>query len=61
MAAAANVRYATDVIEVGPLVSEFMDQGMVIFFAEGAPQELLEFCALHRPEVKTGGIARATS
>jgi glucitol/sorbitol PTS system EIIA component len=56
MTVAQGVKYATNVIQIGPLVSEFMAQGMVIFFAEGAPQELLEFCALHRPEIKTGGI-----
>ena len=56
MTTAGSVRYATDVIKIGPLVSDFMAQGIVIFFAEGAPEELLEFCALHRPVVKAGGI-----
>jgi glucitol/sorbitol PTS system EIIA component len=56
MTEAKSVRYATNVIQVGPLVTDFLKQGIVILFGEGAPQELLEFCALHRPEVRTGGI-----
>lgn len=54
--AAATVRYATTITRVGPMVPEFMGQGMLILFGEGAPEELHEFCALHRPEVSVGGI-----
>lgn len=38
------------------MVNEFMSQGMLILFGEGAPEELHDFCALHRPEVSVGGI-----
>ncbi len=56
MSGTDNLRYGTTVLQVGPLVEDFLQQGMVIFFAEGAPAELLEFCALHRPDVVTGGL-----
>ena len=57
MSAPPTVRYSTTVTTIGPMVQEFMSQGMLILFGEGAPAELHEFCALHRPEVSVGGIA----
>ena len=55
--AAHTVRYSTDVIQIGALVEQFLQAGMLVLFAEGAPQELHEFCALHRPAVVVGGVA----
>ena len=51
-----TVRYSTTVIGVGPLVADFVGQGMLIIFGEGAPPELHDLCALHTPEVKDGGV-----
>jgi PTS system glucitol/sorbitol-specific IIA component len=45
------VVYSTTVTAVGELVSDFRDQGIIVFFGEGAPEELHEFSVLHKVEV----------
>lgn len=50
------VRYSTTVTQIGSLVSDFAEQGMLIFFGENAPVELHDMSVLHRPEVATGGL-----
>ncbi len=63
------MRYKTVVTEVGPLVTDFVREGRLVLFAEGAPEELHSFSVLHRPEdvfeevrpgdvVHMGGIRR---
>ena len=52
----AQTRYATTVTAVGEQVAEFITQGLLIWFAEGAPEELHFFTVLHRPTVTTGGV-----
>ena len=52
----AQTRYATTVTAVGEQVAEFVTQGLLIWFAEGAPEELHFFTVLHRPTVTTGGV-----
>ncbi|HYT10214.1 MAG TPA: PTS glucitol/sorbitol transporter subunit IIA [Mycobacteriales bacterium] len=51
------VRYSTVVTAVGALVPDFVAQGVLVWFAEGAPEELHEFSVLHRPTVVGGGVA----
>ncbi len=51
-----NTRYATTVTRVGEQVPAFIPEGILIFFAEGAPEELHFFSVLHEPEVTTGGV-----
>ena len=51
-----QTRYATTVTAVGEQVPEFIGQGLLIWFAEGAPEELHFFTVLHRPTVTTGGV-----
>ena len=51
-----QTRYATTVTAVGEQVPEFVGQGLLIWFAEGAPEELHFFTVLHRPTVTTGGV-----
>ena len=53
---AAQTRYATTVTAVGEQVAEFIGKGLLIWFAEGAPEELHFFTVLHRPTVTTGGV-----
>ena len=53
---AAQTRYATTVTAVGEQVAEFVGQGILIWFVEGAPEELHFFTVLHRPTVTTGGV-----
>ncbi len=43
--------YSTTVTAVGELVSDFRDQGILVFFSEGAPIELHEFSVLHKVEI----------
>ena len=45
------VVYSTTVTAVGELVSDFRDQGLLVFFGEGAPAELHEFSVLHKVEI----------
>jgi PTS system glucitol/sorbitol-specific IIA component len=54
--AAPRVRYATTVTAVGEQVPEFVTQGLLIWFAEGAPEELHFFSVLHQPTVTSGGV-----
>jgi PTS system glucitol/sorbitol-specific IIA component len=50
------IRYSTTVTRIGEQVAEFINSGIIIFFAEGAPEELHFFSVLHEPEVTTGGL-----
>ena len=43
--------YSTTVTAVGELVSDFREQGILVFFGEGAPAELHEFSILHKVEI----------
>jgi len=40
-------KYSATVLHVGPLVSEFTDAGILVFFGENAPEELYEFSIIH--------------
>ncbi len=41
--------YQTEIKEIGPEVPEFLDMGLLITFAVGAPPELAEMSVLHEP------------
>ena len=56
MAPPPQTRYATKVTAVGEEVAEFVSHGILICFAEGAPEELHFFSVLHQPSVTTGGV-----
>ena len=56
MAPPPQTRYTTTVTAVGEQVAEFVSHGLLIWFAEGAPEELHFFSVLHRPTVSTGGV-----
>lgn len=45
------VVYSTTVTAVGELVSDFRNQGILVFFGEGAPEELHDFSVLHKVEI----------
>jgi PTS system glucitol/sorbitol-specific IIA component len=51
-----QTRYATTVTAVGEEVAEFVSHGILIWFAEGAPEELHFFSVLHQPTVTVGGV-----
>jgi PTS system glucitol/sorbitol-specific IIA component len=42
------VIYSSTVTSVGALVSDFRDQGLLVWFDESAPEELHEFSILHK-------------
>jgi glucitol/sorbitol PTS system EIIA component len=44
-----HIKYEMHVVEIGPLVSEFIDAKILVFFKFGAPPELAEFAILHKP------------
>lgn len=41
------IKYSAKITEIGPLVSEFIDAGILVFFGSTAPDELREFAILH--------------
>lgn len=41
------VKYEAVVTEIGPLVSEFTEAGVLVFFGSEAPEELREFAIIH--------------
>lgn len=47
----AEIRYETEVLAVGSMIPEFRESGLLVFFAELAPQELHDIVVLHRPAV----------
>ena len=41
------IKYTAKVTELGPLVTEFIDAGILVFFGADAPEELKEFAIIH--------------
>jgi PTS system glucitol/sorbitol-specific IIA component len=41
------VKYSAEITEIGPLLSEFIEAGILVFFGDTAPEELREFAILH--------------
>ncbi|NMC47248.1 MAG: PTS glucitol/sorbitol transporter subunit IIA [Chloroflexi bacterium] len=41
------IKYQGKVISIGPLVDEFRQAGILVFFGEKAPEELVEFSIIH--------------
>jgi len=41
------IKYQAKVTRIGPLVTEFINAGILVFFGEGAPPELVEFSIIH--------------
>lgn len=48
-----EVVYSSTVTAVGSLVSDFRDQGLLVWFGENAPEELHEFSILHKVDNHT--------
>ena len=49
--ASGRVRYASTVQAIGEMIPEFLEQRLLIFFGEMAPEELHDFVVRHRPSV----------
>jgi glucitol/sorbitol PTS system EIIA component len=41
------IKYQGTILSIGPLVEEFKQAGILVFFGEGAPEELLDFSIIH--------------
>ena len=41
------IKYQGKIVSIGPLVDEFKQAGILVFFGEGAPEELVEFSIIH--------------
>ncbi|RJQ42402.1 MAG: PTS sorbitol transporter subunit IIA [Anaerolineaceae bacterium] len=41
------IKYQGKIISIGPLVDEFKQAGILVFFGENAPEELVEFSIIH--------------
>lgn len=50
--------YHTTVTDIGELVPTFIEAGMLVFFGEGAPEELRDFCIMHQVEHQEGTIRK---
>lgn len=51
------LKYQATVSEIGPLVQEFLDEGIIVLFGAQAPEELREFAILHDGETLHGTLA----
>ncbi len=49
--------YEISIAAIGPLVEEFTEAGVWVFFRDDAPEELAEFALLHRAEAPREPIA----
>lgn len=41
------INFLATVTEIGPLVEEFINAGILVFFGDNAPPELVEFSIIH--------------
>lgn len=41
------IKYQAKFTQIGPLVSEFVDNGILVLFGANAPEELAEFSIIH--------------
>jgi PTS system glucitol/sorbitol-specific IIA component len=41
------IKYQGKVLAIGPLVDEFIQAGILVFFGKDAPEELIEFSVIH--------------
>lgn len=44
------IKFKATVTEIGPLVSEFINADILVFFGEDTPEELREFSIIHNGE-----------
>lgn len=49
-------KYKATVTEIGPLVTEFIEAGILVFFGDDAPPELREFSIIHDGKTLTASV-----
>ncbi len=52
----AELLYRSEVTGIGDLVPSFVAEGILVFFGESAPEELHEFCIMHKVELQQGQL-----
>lgn len=50
------VKYQARITHIGPYVSEFVEEKVLVFFGSDAPEELAEFAILHDGKVMEGQL-----
>lgn len=50
------VKYQARITHIGPYVSEFVEEKVLVFFGSQAPEELAEFAILHDGKTLTGQL-----
>lgn len=50
-------KYKATVTEIGPLVTEFIEEGILVFFGDDAPPELREFSIIHDGKTLAADVA----
>ena len=52
--------YSSEIVKIGEQANLFLDEGIVVFFGDNAPEELQEFAVIHKLEQITGEIVVGT-
>ncbi len=50
------IKYQGNITAIGPLVTEFIEGGVLVFFGQTAPEELAEFSILHDGKELNGTV-----
>ena len=53
--------YESEIVQIGDQAELFLNEGIVVFFGDNAPEELQEFAVLHKLNEINGEIVRAIS
>ena len=48
--------YSSEIVRIGEQANLFLDEGIVVFFGDNAPEELQDFAVIHKLEGITGEI-----
>jgi len=52
--------YSSKIVKIGEQANLFLDEGIVVFFGDNAPEELQDFAVIHKLEQITGEIVVGT-
>jgi PTS system glucitol/sorbitol-specific IIA component len=51
------IKYSARITGLGPLLSEFTEAGVLVFFGQNAPEELTEFAVIHDGQALAAPVA----
>ena len=52
--------YSSEIVKIGEQANLFLDEGIVVFFGDNAPEELQDFAVIHKLDQITGEIVVGT-